>query len=120
MELAEDQIVRVLGRGGGVGWAIVIRESDGSQALVPESYLELIQADDEDEEYGLQNEGGGEGGGGVSEMEREDGFGGETPGPNMSQRERTEAVLAEGGDDGDDDEHGKPLPSGTSTTADSK
>ena len=60
MALVEDQIVRVIARGGGVGWAIVERppeESDGvggfgleavGQALVPESYLEPYQLDDED------------------------------------------------------------------------
>jgi len=43
MALEEEQIIKVLGRGGGVGWAIVERD-DGSHALVPESYLELLQA----------------------------------------------------------------------------
>jgi len=42
MALEEDQIVNVLGRGGGVGWAIV-EKADGVQALVPESYLELVE-----------------------------------------------------------------------------
>ncbi|KAI0075409.1 hypothetical protein K474DRAFT_1402038 [Panus rudis PR-1116 ss-1] len=45
MALEEEQVVRIIGRGGGVGWAIVEKD-DGSHALVPESYLELIQADE--------------------------------------------------------------------------
>ena len=45
MALEEDQIVHVVGRGGGVGWAIVEKEG-GGHALVPESYLEIVQADD--------------------------------------------------------------------------
>ncbi|KAJ3477988.1 hypothetical protein NLI96_g10074 [Meripilus lineatus] len=44
MALEEDQVVKVVGRGGGVGWAIVEQEG-GGHALVPESYLELIEAD---------------------------------------------------------------------------
>ncbi|KAI0820696.1 hypothetical protein BC628DRAFT_1395890 [Trametes gibbosa] len=44
MALEEEQIVHVVGRGGGVGWAIVEREG-GGHALVPESYLELMEAD---------------------------------------------------------------------------
>lgn len=57
MKLEEDQIVRVIGRGGGVGWAVVLK--DGSEdkgdigeskghALVPESYLEVVMLDEED------------------------------------------------------------------------
>jgi len=42
MALEEDQVVRVIGRGGGVGWAVVEKE-DGGHALVPESYLELVE-----------------------------------------------------------------------------
>ena len=71
MALVEDQIVRVIARGGGVGWAIVQRSpehadadadananADGvvgfgleaaGQALVPESYLEPYRLDDEDD-----------------------------------------------------------------------
>lgn len=65
MALVEDQIVRVIARGGGVGWAIVERppeQGDGvgvgvgsfgleaaGQALVPESYLEPYRLDDEGE-----------------------------------------------------------------------
>lgn len=50
MKLEEDQIVRVIGRGGGVGWAVVDRgEADGGHALVPESYLEVVQLDEEEE-----------------------------------------------------------------------
>ncbi|KAI0027223.1 hypothetical protein K488DRAFT_91117 [Vararia minispora EC-137] len=45
MALEEDQVVRVVGRGGGVGWAVAVRE-DGEHALVPEGYLELVKADD--------------------------------------------------------------------------
>jgi hypothetical protein len=43
MALEEDQVVSVIGRGGGVGWAVVEKE-DGGHALVPESYLELVEA----------------------------------------------------------------------------
>lgn len=45
MALEEDQIVRVIGRGGGVGWAIVARDGDDGHALVPEGYLEFISLD---------------------------------------------------------------------------
>lgn len=48
MALVEDQIVRVIGKGGGVGWAIAEKEG-GGHALVPESYLELVQADGDTE-----------------------------------------------------------------------
>ncbi|KAI8984822.1 hypothetical protein BD414DRAFT_417946 [Trametes punicea] len=44
MALEEEQMVRVVGRGGGVGWAVVEKEG-GGHALVPESYLELVEAD---------------------------------------------------------------------------
>ena len=76
MKLDEDQIIRVVGRGGGAGWAVVIDErgSSGSStnssshssgtmgdgaaagrtplkhALVPESYLEAVRLDWEEEE----------------------------------------------------------------------
>jgi len=43
MALEEDQVVHIIGRGGGVGWAVVEKE-DGGHALVPESYLELVEA----------------------------------------------------------------------------
>jgi len=43
MALEEDQVVCVIGRGGGVGWAVVEKE-DGAHALVPESYLEFVEA----------------------------------------------------------------------------
>ncbi|KAJ8697590.1 hypothetical protein PTI98_004377 [Pleurotus ostreatus] len=63
MALEEDQIVKVVGRGGGVGWAVVDkayvhgvsgstvekRSSAGEgngHALVPESYLEVYQLDE--------------------------------------------------------------------------
>ena len=56
MALAEDQIVRVVGRGGGVGWAVVVDErgaagaqGKGKWALVPESYLEAVRLDGVDE-----------------------------------------------------------------------
>ncbi|XP_006457549.1 hypothetical protein AGABI2DRAFT_189043 [Agaricus bisporus var. bisporus H97] len=65
MRLKEDQVVRVVGRGGGVGWAVVVvpedveggvvvvvgtddnEEEEGGvrHALVPESYLEVVQLD---------------------------------------------------------------------------
>ena len=38
MALEEDQVVRVVGRGGGVVWAIVEKEG-GGHALVTESYI---------------------------------------------------------------------------------
>ena len=63
MRLVEDQVVRVIGRGGGVGWAVVIDEKGAAEeaeaegvagvpkhALVPESYLEPVRLDWEDEE----------------------------------------------------------------------
>lgn len=55
MALEEDQIIRVVGRGGGVGWALVLDERAGQgdnikHALVPESYLEPIRFDYEDEQ----------------------------------------------------------------------
>jgi len=46
MRLAEDQIVRVVGKGGGVGWVVVENET-GGHALVPESYLEWFGELDE-------------------------------------------------------------------------
>jgi len=47
MALEEDQVVKIVGRGGGVGWAIALNEGAGASgenahALVPESYLEFI------------------------------------------------------------------------------
>jgi len=51
MKLEEDQIVRVIGRGGGVGWAVVVKEGTadcGVHALVPESYLEAHELDSDD------------------------------------------------------------------------
>ena len=50
MKLEEDQVVRVIGRGGGVGWAVVDKGDGKGHALVPESYLEVVQLDGEDEE----------------------------------------------------------------------
>lgn len=52
MALEEDQVVRVIGRGGGVGWAIVARDGDEGHALVPEGYLELVSLDRDWEEVG--------------------------------------------------------------------
>lgn len=52
VRLEEDQIVRVLGRGGGVGWAVVVKDGlkdTGLHALVPESYLEVVKLDCEGE-----------------------------------------------------------------------
>ncbi|KAF8990111.1 hypothetical protein BDQ17DRAFT_393210 [Cyathus striatus] len=59
MRLVDDQIVRVVGRGGGVGWAVVLVEDEsesgvvveGGQrhALVPESYLEVVEVDEGEE-----------------------------------------------------------------------
>lgn len=45
MALKEDQVVHIIGRGGGVGWAIA-EDENGNHALVPESYLELVQLDE--------------------------------------------------------------------------
>ena len=48
MGLEEGQIVTVVGMGRGDGWAVVhdTREGkEGGRALVPESYLELVQLD---------------------------------------------------------------------------
>jgi len=42
MALEEGQVVNVVGRGGGVGWAVV-QKDDGTHALVPESYLEPVE-----------------------------------------------------------------------------
>ncbi|KAG1741276.1 hypothetical protein EDB19DRAFT_1705106 [Suillus lakei] len=50
MNLDEDQIVRVVGRGGGVGWAVVVKEDTGAHALVPESYLEVFKLDGDDQD----------------------------------------------------------------------
>ncbi|KEP45671.1 putative SH3 domain protein [Rhizoctonia solani 123E] len=49
MALVEDQRVNVLGRGGGVGWVVVLKP-DGEQALVPEGYLELVRPDLDDDD----------------------------------------------------------------------
>ncbi|RDB30414.1 hypothetical protein Hypma_007096 [Hypsizygus marmoreus] len=52
MALEEDQFVRVIGRGGGVGWAVVVDEREGmgeKHALVPESYLEVVRLDWEED-----------------------------------------------------------------------
>lgn len=51
MALEEDQIVKVIGRGGGVGWAVVDKGGpDGGHALVPEGYLEIVRLDGEEED----------------------------------------------------------------------
>jgi SH3 domain len=47
MKLEEDQVVKVIGRGGGVGWAVVDRGGGGGHALVPESYLEVVRLDED-------------------------------------------------------------------------
>lgn len=48
MALEEDQLVTVLGRGGGDGWVIVVSgDNAGGQALVPEGYLELVTPHEE-------------------------------------------------------------------------
>ena len=46
MALSEDQIVRIIGRGGGIGWAVA-EDEHGGHALVPESYLEPYQLDED-------------------------------------------------------------------------
>ncbi|KIJ59779.1 hypothetical protein HYDPIDRAFT_32882 [Hydnomerulius pinastri MD-312] len=53
MKLDEDQVVRVVGRGGGVGWAVAVKgglKDNGVHALVPESYLEVVRLDGDEEE----------------------------------------------------------------------
>jgi hypothetical protein len=62
MALEEDQLVKIIGRGGGVGWAIaIIEDSDadgreGDHALVPESYLEFVRKFEPGEGNGEDNE----------------------------------------------------------------
>ena len=46
MALEEGQVVKIIARGGGVGWAVVEKE-DGEHALVPEGYLELVESDEQ-------------------------------------------------------------------------
>jgi hypothetical protein len=70
MKLEEDQVVRVIGRGGGVGWAVVERGwvpgvvvvgtdvGEKGHALVPESYLEVVRLDDDEFEEGEEGDGG--------------------------------------------------------------
>jgi len=48
MALEEGQVIRIVARGGGVGWAVVEREN-GEHALVPEGYLELVQAAEQED-----------------------------------------------------------------------
>ena len=55
MALEEDQVVRVIGRGGGVGWAIVARGGDEGHALVPEGYLDLVSLDRDSEQVGEED-----------------------------------------------------------------
>lgn len=53
MKLDEDQLVRVIGRGGGVGWAVVVKDGlkdMGVHALVPESYLEPVRLEGDEED----------------------------------------------------------------------
>ncbi|EJD00741.1 uncharacterized protein FOMMEDRAFT_21264 [Fomitiporia mediterranea MF3/22] len=55
MALGEDQVVRIVGRGGGVGWAVA-EDEQGNHALVPESYLEIVKLDEptgEDDREGI-------------------------------------------------------------------
>jgi len=53
MALEEEQVVRVVGRGGGIGWEVVVKpeELGGGHALVPESYLEVMRLDEEGEVF---------------------------------------------------------------------
>lgn len=66
MALEEDQHVKVVGRGGGVGWAVVVAEEGGADgegrrhALVPESYLELVRADLEEYEEEVEEQENGD------------------------------------------------------------
>jgi SH3 domain len=61
MGLKEGQVVRVVGRGGGVGWAIAIKADaegevdEASWALVPESYLKVVKLDEPDTEEGEEH-----------------------------------------------------------------
>lgn len=55
MALREDQHVRVLGRGGGVGWAVARVEGGEGCALVPESYLEWLAPFEPGEEEGYDS-----------------------------------------------------------------
>lgn len=55
MGLNEGQVVHVVGRGGGAGWAVVVDEREGraslglgGHALVPESYLEVVRLDEDE------------------------------------------------------------------------
>jgi len=47
MALHEEQEVRCLGRGGGEGWLIAVRENqeggEVAHALIPQSYVELVK-----------------------------------------------------------------------------
>ncbi|KZV87255.1 hypothetical protein EXIGLDRAFT_206946 [Exidia glandulosa HHB12029] len=56
MALREDQHVRVLGRGGGVGWAVARVEGGEGCALVPESYLEWLAPFEPGEEEGYDDQ----------------------------------------------------------------
>ncbi|KAJ7600484.1 hypothetical protein C8J56DRAFT_910372 [Mycena floridula] len=54
MRLVEKQEVTVVGRGGGIGWAVVVDGTTGDDqtprhALVPESYIVLVKADSDSE-----------------------------------------------------------------------
>ncbi|EJD42391.1 hypothetical protein AURDEDRAFT_115043 [Auricularia subglabra TFB-10046 SS5] len=60
MALREDQRVRVLGRGGGVGWAVARMEGGEGCALVPESYLEWLAPFGPGEEEGYDDAPAGE------------------------------------------------------------
>ena len=63
MGLKEGQVIKVVGRGGGVGWAIAIRPdarthaNDGEEsnwALVPASYLRAVKLDEADPDGDLE------------------------------------------------------------------
>jgi len=61
MALEEDQLVSVLGRGGGSGWVVVAKDNQGGQALVPEGYLEFYSdfaesTDDLPSEHGTRSD----------------------------------------------------------------
>lgn len=53
MALIEDQVVCVVGRGRGIGWAGLNKDGGPRHTLVPDSYLEVVRLDLEDEEGGV-------------------------------------------------------------------
>ena len=52
VSLERGQVVRVVGRGGGVGWAVVLdeggKEGKRRHALVPESYLVRVEEQEQE------------------------------------------------------------------------